>query len=97
MNRADKPPRAVAIAYEAGSRAPTVVAEGQGEIAERIIATAKAHGIAIHESRELVALLMQVDLDDHIPEALYLAVAELLAHLYRLEQGLDEQRRPPAR
>lgn len=96
MNRAGKPPRAVAIAYEAGSKAPTVVAKGQGDIAERIIATAKAHGVAIHESRELVALLMQVDLDDHIPEALYLAVAELLAHLHRLEQDLGE-RRPPVR
>jgi len=35
----------------------------------------------------LVALLMQVELDQHIPPALYLAVAELLAWLYRLERA----------
>ncbi|MBM3396345.1 MAG: flagellar protein, partial [Betaproteobacteria bacterium] len=39
-----------------------------------------------HESPELVSLLMQVDLDDHIPPQLYRAVAELLAWLYRLER-----------
>jgi len=35
----------------------------------------------------LVSLLMQVDLDDRIPPQLYVAVAELLAWLYRLERG----------
>ena len=30
---------------------------------------------------------MQVELDQHIPPQLYLAVAELLAWLYRLEHG----------
>jgi hypothetical protein len=34
-----------------------------------------------------VALLMQVDLDARIPPELYVAVAELLAWLYSLEQG----------
>ncbi len=43
----------------------------------------------MHESAELVSLLMQVDLDQHIPPQLYLAVAELLAWLYRLENGLE--------
>jgi len=35
-----------------------------------------------------VSLLMQVDLDSRIPPALYQAVAELLAWLYRLENGV---------
>ena len=38
----------------------------------------------MHESRELVSLLMQVDLDQHIPPELYVVVAELLAWLYIL-------------
>ncbi|MBI2224827.1 MAG: flagellar biosynthesis protein, partial [Betaproteobacteria bacterium] len=46
-----------------------------------------ASGVYVHESAELVALLMQVNLDDHIPPQLYVAVAELLAWLYRLERG----------
>ena len=77
---------AVALAYAPGDAAPKVVAKGRGLIAEAIVARAREHGIYVHESRELVALLSQVDLDDHIPPQLYVAIAELLAWLYRLEQ-----------
>jgi len=84
-DRPKPPPSAVALAYHGGDTAPRVVAKGRGLIAEQIIERAKEHGVAIHESRELVALLMQIDLDDYIPPALYRAVAELLAWLYRVE------------
>lgn len=77
--------QAVALAYEAGDLAPRVVARGRGMIAEQIIARAKEHDVFVHESRELVNLLMQVDLDDHIPPALYTAIAEILAWLYQME------------
>ena len=82
--------QAIALAYASGDLAPRVVAKGRGMIAERIIATAREHDIFVHESRDLVALLMQVDLDNHIPPALYQAVAEILAWLYRLENGMTE-------
>jgi len=78
---------AVALAYREGQIAPKVVAKGRGLIAQEIIKRAKEAGIYVHESSELVALLMQVNLDDRIPPQLYVAVAELLAWLYRLEQG----------
>ncbi|MBL8499677.1 MAG: EscU/YscU/HrcU family type III secretion system export apparatus switch protein [Nitrosomonas sp.] len=78
---------AVALAYREGQVAPRVVAKGRGLIAQEIIKRAKESGIYVHESSELVALLMQVNLDDRIPPQLYLAVAELLAWLYKLEQG----------
>ena len=78
---------AVALKYAPGASAPTVVAKGRGLIADAIIARAKEHGIYVHESPALVALLAQVDLDQHIPPQLYIAVAELLAWLYRLERG----------
>ncbi|HMV13666.1 MAG TPA: EscU/YscU/HrcU family type III secretion system export apparatus switch protein, partial [Nitrosomonas sp.] len=81
-------PTAVALAYREGQTAPKVVAKGRGLIAEEIIHRAKEAGIYVHESRDLVALLMQVDLDDRIPPQLYVAVAELLAWLYKL--GLSE-------
>lgn len=77
--------QAIALAYETGDMAPRVVAKGHGLIAEHIIAKAQEHGVYVHESRELVGLLMQVDLDRHIPPELYLVIAELLAWLYRLE------------
>lgn len=78
---------AVALAYHSGEAAPTVVAKGRGLLAQAIIERARECGVYVHESPELVSLLMQVDLDQHIPPELYLAVAELLAWLYRIERG----------
>jgi flagellar biosynthesis protein len=80
-------PGAVALAYRDGDAAPRVVAKGRGLLAEEIIRRAREAGVYVHESPELVGLLMQVDLDRHIPPALYLAIAELLAWLYRTERG----------
>lgn len=85
---------AVALAYFSGDAAPRVVAKGQGLIAEEIIERAKAAGVYVHESRELVSLLMQVDLDTHIPPQLYIAIAELLAWVYALEHG-EQVAAPP--
>lgn len=87
MNKPKPLPHAVALAYQTGDTAPRVVAKGRGLIAEQIIERAREHGVFVHESKELVALLMQVELDDRIPPALYRAVAELLAWLYRIEHA----------
>lgn len=79
---------AVALTYNAAeSGAPKVVAKGSGLIAEAIIARAQEHGVYIHESKELVSLLMQVELDQQIPPTLYRTVAELLAWLYLIENS----------
>jgi flagellar biosynthesis protein len=85
MNDAERGSLAVAVAYNEGDAAPRVVAKGRGQIAQAIIERAQQAGVYVHESPELVALLMQVDLDQRIPPQLYVAVAELLAWLYRLE------------
>jgi flagellar biosynthesis protein len=66
------------------------VAKGRGLVAEQIIARAHEHGVFVHQSKELVALLMQVELDDEIPPALYRAVAELLAWLHQLDAAMPE-------
>lgn len=89
--RAPAGPRAsaVAIAYDTSDAAPRVVAKGYGTVAENIMRTAHDHGLFVHESPELVGLLMQVDLDKHIPPELYQAVAQLLAWLYKLEGRPD--------
>jgi flagellar biosynthesis protein len=78
---------AVALAYSETDAAPRVVAKGRGVLAEQIISRAHDAGVYVHESPELVSLLMQIDLDQRIPPQLYVAVAELLAWLYRLESG----------
>lgn len=89
--RADPRTTAVALSYREGDNAPRVVAKGYGVLADTILRTAREHGLYVHESPELVGLLMQVDLDDRIPPQLYLAVAELLAWLYRVESAQQSQ------
>jgi flagellar biosynthesis protein len=86
--------KAVALTYGEGQYAPQVVAKGTGVTAEAIIALAARRGVYVHESPVLVELLMQIDLDRHIPPELYVAVAELLAWLYRLENRDEHLRKP---
>jgi flagellar biosynthesis protein len=98
---ADELPRAkqqsaVALAYQGGDPAPKVVAKGKGLLAEQIIGRAREAGVFVHESKELVALLMEVDLDRQIPPALYRAIAELLAWLYHIESAQQAGRELPA-
>jgi flagellar biosynthesis protein len=88
-----KRPSAVALAYAGGNGAPAVVAKGSGLVAEQIIERAREAGVFVHESKELVALLMDVDLDREIPPALYRAIAELLAWLYHIEAAQADNTR----
>jgi len=76
---------AVALSYADKGKAPVVVAKGYGVVADSIVRTAQDHGLYVHQSPELVTLLMQVNLDRQIPPALYQAVAEIMAWL----AGLD--------
>ncbi len=91
----DRQRAAAAIAYRESDGAPRVVAKGRGILADTIIERARASGVYVHESRELLALLMQVDLDSHIPPQLYIAVAELLAWLYHLEESKNDRAPTP--
>jgi flagellar biosynthesis protein len=84
---ADRLPEAVALRYADGDAAPVVVAKGRGATADEIVRRARAAGVFVHESRDLVAVLMQVDLDARIPPAVYVAIAELLAWMQRVDAG----------
>jgi flagellar biosynthesis protein len=80
-----KMPKAVALKYEKEKdAAPRVVAKGRGSVAEKIIETAKAHRVPLHEDKNLVQVLEALDLETEIPPELYRAVAEVLAFIYRL-------------
>ena len=82
---ADERHSAVALSHADSSKAPVVVAKGYGVVAESIMREAKASGLYVHESADLVRLLMQVNLDQQIPPQLYRAVAELMAWIHTLE------------
>ena len=76
--------KAVALRYDTSrDTAPKMVAKGTGELAEKIIALAKEHGIPIQEDANLVEILAKLDLNADIPPDTYLVVAEILAFIYR--------------
>lgn len=75
--------KAVALKYEREKdNAPKVVAKGKGVIAEKIIQTAKEHGVYIKEDKYLVEMLSNLELDEEIPEELYKVVAKIFIFLY---------------
>lgn len=84
---------AVALKYADGAmRAPMVVAKGADEVAAKIRELALEHAIPILEAPPLArALYQHAELEHEIPEALYTAVAEVLAYVFQLriyrEQG----------
>lgn len=78
-------PRALALSYARKDKAPVVVAKGYGDVAEAIVRTARESGVYVHAAPELLRVLMRVDLDREIPESLYLAVAEVMAWVARVD------------
>ncbi len=79
---------AVALRYEAETMdAPQVVAKGGDLLAEKIKEIARTHDVPIVERPELARMLYEtVEVGQSVPESLYLAVAELLAMIYRLRK-----------
>lgn len=74
---------AVALKYD-GENAPRVTAKGSGELAERIVALAVEHNIPMQENALLAQTLAQLELNEEIPAALYLSIAEIIAFAYYL-------------
>ncbi len=83
--------RAVALRYEHARGAPKVVAKGTGVVADEILKRADEAGVFVHRSRELVSMLMTVDLDAKVPPELYTAVAEVLAWVYRQDEKVAQR------
>lgn len=81
---------AIALKYDTETMgAPKVVAKGQRLVAERIRELAKEHDIPIVEDKPLAQTLFKaVEVDQEIPYDLYKAVAEILAYVYQLNQGI---------
>ncbi|MEN1941487.1 flagellar biosynthesis protein FlhB [Luteimonas sp. MJ246] len=76
---------AVAMKYQPGMHAPTVVAKGVDEMALAIRALAEKHRVAIVEAPPLArALYRQAQVDQEIPVKLYAAVAQVLSYVYQL-------------
>ncbi len=77
---------AVALSYQPHSPddAPKVVASGQGKVAEQILDVAFREGVKVREDADLAQILAAVDVDSVIPLEAFMAVAEILAYVYRI-------------
>jgi len=58
------------------------MAKGTGNLAEKMLAIAKANGIPIREDRDLVQILSWLDAGEEIPAEIYTAIAEILVFIY---------------
>jgi flagellar biosynthetic protein FlhB len=91
---------AVALKYTGGSGAPIVVAKGIEETALKIREIAKEHNVPQMAAPPLArAIYAHTRIDDEIPEGLYVAVAQVLAYIYQVDQyakgqGAKPERRP---
>lgn len=88
QSRAAAPPmrRQVAVALADDPNRPglpTVVASGRGAIAEQILQMAFAHGVKVRTDPDLAEVLAAVEVDTVIPVEAFVAVAEILAYVYR--------------
>ncbi len=79
---------AVALRYDARTmEAPVLLAKGADHMAQRIIQIGRSYGIPIVQRPEIArAIFAAVKPGQPIPEALYMAVAEVLAMIFRLRQ-----------
>ena len=79
--------QAVALKYDQlHDKAPRVLAKGRGYVAENILATAQQNTIPVYQNKTLVNMLMALDIDREIPPELYRTIAEVMAHVYRLDK-----------
>jgi flagellar biosynthetic protein FlhB len=77
---------AIALRYEDKKMfAPKIVAKGAGVVAEKIKEIAAEHGVPIVEDKPLARALFKFDVDTFIPEELYVAVAKILAYIYKIK------------
>ncbi len=87
---------ACALRYEEkaggeGDAAPVVVATGEGELAQQIVRAAHAYGVPILRDVPLARALVELQVGDQIPEALYEAVAEILREAWDESGATDRE------
>ncbi len=87
---------AIAIQYDKNQMiAPQVVAKGQRLFAEYLKDLAKEYEIPTVRNVPLAWMLIDLEIDEEIPEKLYIAVAEILTFVYRMKEEREKGRTSP--
>ena len=93
-HRGSTPDRQIAIALshdiDSGT-APTVVAKGYGEMAEKILDLAFHNDVKVRTDPDLAQILEVVEIDCEIPLEAFAAVAEILTYVYRANDRMKLQ------
>lgn len=79
------------------SAIPKVVAAGYGKLAEEIVRLALENGVKVREDKDLAAILATIELDSDIPSEALVAIAEILAYVYKANGTYQPQREQPMR
>lgn len=86
MKQSKQRKTAVALEYAPTDQAPKVIASGKGQIAERIIDTAKENEIPVHQDEKLAKSLESIEIGEYIPPELYQVVAEVLVFVDSMDK-----------
>lgn len=85
--------QATALKYSPeDSRAPEIVAQGSGQIAEKIIEKAVENDVPLYENDELVNALNQFKIGDEIPPELYEVVAEIFVFINSIDKKYGDKK-----
>lgn len=83
---------AAALRYSPeNGNAPTIVALGKGEMAERILETAKKNDVPVYEDKSLAHTLNALSIGDEIPPELYEVVAQILVFVSKMDNDFGEK------
>ena len=85
-NEKQKVKTAVALAYEKGQRAPTILATGKGKIAQRIAEKGAESDVPFYSDNALADTLSKLSIGDQIPPELYEVVAEILVFVDEMDK-----------
>lgn len=85
-DKKEKKKQAIALSYNPGDMAPSIVATGTGIIADKIIEKAKESDVPLYADSKLADTLSKLEIGDMIPPELYGVVAEILVFVDRLDK-----------
>lgn len=78
--------KVAALKYTEENGAPQIVAQGMGEIAQKIIEKAQEHNIPLYKNPQLAESLNNLSLEQEIPKELYDIVAQILLYVAELDE-----------
>lgn len=83
----EKRHKAAALRYNQDNNiAPKVTATGKGLVADEIIKRATENNVPVMKDESLVEILAELNINESIPDELYMAVAEVFAFVYKVDK-----------